>query len=177
MDPGPAWSAAAFTLIVALVFIAGGSYLLEPRAGRADAEVARTTTAPSPTPVATAPPPATLASAWVDQSLPPVIVVRDTTTITFRFRNVGTAEWRRGTPSEVRLGIVGPYDPALPYHWPHPERPAIQAEAVVRPGEVATFRFDVRGPRRGEYRLRVRPVIDGVAWLTDEGAYIDIEVR
>ena len=106
-----------------------------------------------------------------------MIVAGAATTIVFKFRNAGAAEWRRGTPSEVRLGIVGAYDPSLAHRWPYPERPAIQSELVVAPGQIATFEFDVRGPRPGTYRLRVRPVVDGVAWLTDQGAFIDVEVR
>lgn len=45
---------------------------------------------------------------------------------------------------------------------------AIQSEATVAPGAVATFTFGVRAPETpGLYRLHLRPVIDGNTWLED----------
>lgn len=96
------------------------------------------------------------------------------------FRNTGRVAWVKGTPSEVRLGIVGD-DPTLSDQgyaaaWPFPTRPAVQSETSVVPGETATFRFTIRGESAGRLIIRVRPVIDGVAWLEDEGAYVELFV-
>jgi hypothetical protein len=177
---GTHWTALAFTAAVAVAIAVAASTF--PRWGapilaEGETTAAKPAATAAPTPVPTPPAASALASEWVGQSGPPGIVVNGTTTITVRFRNAGTGEWRRGSPSEVRLGTVGPYDPAMAASWPYPERPAIQTEAVVPPGEIATFNFDVRGVRPGVFRLRLRPVVDGVAWLNDQGVYVDVEVR
>jgi hypothetical protein len=43
--------------------------------------------------------------------------------------------------------------------------------------QLATFTFKVAGAAPGTYRLHVRPVVDGVAWLEDQGVFVDITVR
>jgi len=59
--------------------------------------------------------------------------------------------------------------------WPTADRVAVQLEDVVAPGEVATFEFDVRVPSvAASYRLDVRPVIDGTAWLEDDGVFFTL---
>jgi hypothetical protein len=121
-----------------------------------------------------------LRSRWVWQSAPPVIALGDTGTATFAFRNIGSTPWIRGTAAEARLGIVDDdrrlYDLGLGADWRAPDRLAAQAEDVVEVGEIATFTFSVHGAVTGLHHLRVRPVVDGVAWMDDEGAYIDVMV-
>lgn len=176
---GTSWAALAFTVLTAATVASAvitapqWTALLFESAERVPAALA--TTAPSP--VATAPPASALASAWVAQTGQPGITVGGKARIIVTFRNTGTATWRRGTPSEVRLGVVGPYVPAMAVNWMYPERPAAQSEAVVVPGGLATFSFEVRGTHPGIFRLHLRPVVDGVAWLTDQGVYVDVEVR
>lgn len=182
-DLGTRWDAVAFTLLAGIGLIVAAANA--PRWSHAllpsdrPASVPSVTASPAATPTPTLPPLEGLSSKWVGQSGYPGITVGGTATITVTFRNTGTAEWRRGTPSEIRLGIVGDpgFDPSMAAEWPYPERPAIQSRPVVRPGEVASFSFDVRGTRPGTFRLRLRPVVDGVAWLDDEGVYVDVEVR
>ncbi|MEO8580881.1 MAG: hypothetical protein ABI469_11575, partial [Gemmatimonadales bacterium] len=81
---------------------------------------------------------------------------------------------------EARLGIVDDdrrfFDLGLALDWPTPNRLAVQTEDVVEVGQVATFSFGLRGSVTGRHHIRVRPVIDGVAWMDDEGAYFDIVV-
>jgi hypothetical protein len=43
--------------------------------------------------------------------------------------------------------------------------------------QVVTFTFKVVGVAPGVYRLMLRPVVDGVVWLEDEGVFVDIHVR
>jgi hypothetical protein len=121
-----------------------------------------------------------LRSRWVSQSASPVIALGDTATATFVFRNIGSTPWIRGTAAEARLGIVDddrrPYEMGLGAGWPTPDRVAVQAEDVVEVGDVATFTFSVHGVATGVHHIRVRPVVDGVAWMDDEGAYIDVVV-
>lgn len=120
-------------------------------------------------------------SRWVDQSSYPTLARGDVATVTVRFRNTGTATWIKGTTAEVRLGLDGDdrtfSQGGMALEWPFPERPAIQAEASVPPSGIATFTFKIRGATAGTYRLHVRPVIDGVAWLEDDGVFLVVTVR
>lgn len=183
-DLGTRWDAVAFTLLAGIgVIVAAAnapwwSSALVPRSVPVRS-VASATASPVATSMPTLPPVEGLSSKWEGQSAYPVIKVGDTATITVTFRNTGTAEWRRGTPSEIRLGIVGDpgFDPSMAVDWPYPQRPAVQSRPVVRPGEVASFVFDVQGTRTGTFRLRLRPIVDGVAWLNDEGVFVDVEVH
>lgn len=124
--------------------------------------------------------PSEVHSAWVSQSGPASILVDGTARFEMVFRNTGSVAWVRGTASEIRLGIAGD-DPSFAERdfavdWPHASRVAVQSEAVVDPGEVVTFRFSVHGASAGILTIPLRPVIDGVAWLEDEGAHIELIV-
>lgn len=126
------------------------------------------------------PKPADLDSAWVSQTAPPQISVGAETTVTFRFRNTGKAAWARGTGSEASLAFVGTtakFDPKMAVNWPKPDRPAIQGEEIVPPGEVATFTFKVKGVAQGTYRIDVRPSVIAVGWLRDQGVFTEVIVR
>lgn len=128
------------------------------------------------------PMPAAAAHGWhasyVDQSQWPVLAPGATTSYTVRFRNAGTEAWVRGTLGrQANLGINGDdrSQSALGVGWPTPDRPAIQSEAVVAPGQIATFTFTVRAPdAAGTYRLHLRPVIDAREWLEDFGVFLVI---
>jgi hypothetical protein len=82
------------------------------------------------------------------------------------------------SPSELRLGDVGdrPLPREMRVDWAYPDRPAIQTEAIVHPQQIATFSFKVKAVAPGTFRLRLRPVVDGVTWLDDEGVFVDILV-
>lgn len=122
----------------------------------------------------------TLRSRWVSQRVPEVIGLGKTATATFAFRNIGSTPWIRGSAAEARLGIVDDdrrfFDLGLALGWPTPNRLAAQTEDIVEVGQLATFSFGLRGSVTGRHHVRVRPVIDGVAWMDDEGAYFDIVV-
>jgi hypothetical protein len=95
--------------------------------------------------------------------------------------NTGKTGWSQSDATDVRLGTWSPQD--APSHlataaWLAPNRPARQTTAWVGPGQQAWFRVEVRAPvQAGTYRMYVRPVIDGVAWLEDVGAYVEVMVR
>jgi hypothetical protein len=81
--------------------------------------------------------------------------------------------------AQANLGINGDDRTlsAIGVGWPTPDRPAIQAEAVVAPGELGTFRFTLRAPATpGTYALHLRPVIDGLTWMEDEGVFMAMTV-
>jgi hypothetical protein len=117
--------------------------------------------------------PAGFHSRWLDQSAPAALPGGQTTTLTVRFRNTGSASWVRGiTGQQANLGVVGDGG-LLASGWPTPDRAAAQSEAVVPPDSIATFSFAVRAPTTAAtYRLDVRPVIDGTTWMEDEGVYV-----
>lgn len=141
--------------------------------------------APAPAPPAAAPRPVTvapaLASRWLAQSEYPVLGVGAVSLVTVTFRNTGTLAWVKGTPTEARLGIAGDStlfsELGLASSWVLPSRPAVQSQQNVAPNEIGVFSFSVRGAQRGTWVMRLRPVVDGLAWLDDDGVYVLVTVN
>jgi hypothetical protein len=119
-------------------------------------------------------------SAWTSQTDPGVLAPGQVATITVRFRNTGTEVWQRGVAGQqVNLGIPGDSVAyaAMSVGWPSANRVATTTEATVAAGALGTFTFQVRAPTGvGSYRLPLRPVIDGLAWLDDQGVYVPFVV-
>lgn len=178
--PRTHWGALAFTLLTAATLVWGASQVPQLSSAllfRAQSSTPAATPAPKPTAVPTLPPADALSSAWVIQSAWPVIGVGGRATVSVTFRNAGSATWERGTPSEVRLGTVGDWDRSMAVGWPGSDRAAIQKENIVRPGELATFTFEVQGARTGSFRIGLRPIVESVGWLNDEGVYVVVVVK
>ncbi len=129
-------------------------------------------------PVSVAP---TLASRWLAQSPYPTLARGEVAMVTVSFRNTGTLAWVKGTPTEARLGIVEDStllaELGFASTWVLPSRPAVQYQRNVAPNEIATFNFNVRAGQQGVWVMRLRPVVDGVAWLDDEGVYVTVTVK
>jgi hypothetical protein len=140
-----------------------------------------TTISGAPAPVAP-PVPADngLHSSWVDQSSVPFLQPAATAQVTLKFRNSGTKTWTRGVSgSQVALGVRNDDTSfsaiGMNAGWPSPNRVAIQNEASVAPGGTASFTFTVKAPfSAGTVKLPLRPVIDGVAWLEDQGVFVPV---
>jgi uncharacterized protein YkwD len=121
-----------------------------------------------------------LHSAWMSQTQVPAMQPASTSQATLLFRNTGTKTWTKGvTGSQVALGVNG--DSAsfsalgMNIGWPSANRVAVQNEASVGPGAVASFSFALKAPlSAGTVRIPLRPVIDGVAWLEDQGVFIAV---
>lgn len=128
-----------------------------------------------------APSAAALHSRWVSQSPLRVVQLGDITTLFISFRNVGSTPWIQGSRAEARLGIVNDdrrfFELGLAQNWLAPDRPTAQSESVVAPGSLAIFSFQVRGAVTGVHRIPVRPLVEGVTWMEDEGAYVEVWVR
>jgi hypothetical protein len=179
MKPGGMhWGALVFTgLLAAASLLVFGRFLTAPfptlvSEGDEPSE-------PSPTLDMRTPLAPELHSHWYTQSAVDPIAVGESADVTVQFVNTGHVAWIRGTPSEIRLGEIGdtPLPLAMKVDWPLPDRPAIQTESIVYEDQTATFTFRIAGTAPGTYRVRVRPVVDGVAWLEDDGVYVDIVVR
>ena len=120
-------------------------------------------------------------SQLVDQALNPTLKPGQLSDpLTLRFRNTGARTWTRGVVGQqVNLGILADDKSmgGLAAGWPTLDRVAIQNESFVAPSAVGTFTFRVRAPLTpGIYPLRLRPVVDGLTWLEDEGVVTLITV-
>ena len=121
----------------------------------------------------------TVRAAFVSQTPYPQLAPNETGTVSIVLRNTGGTAWRRGTPQEARLAVAG-NDAKLAFlgnGWIAPDRPAVQSEDVVPPGATATFTFAVKGVLAGSYKLALRGVVDGGAWMDDLGLFAEITVR
>lgn len=120
-------------------------------------------------------------ASWAGQSAPAPIPLGSAGDVVVSLRNSGSVAWVKGSATEARLGIPGDdltlAGAGLATSWLLPTRPAAQSEAAVQPGQVATFRFSIRGASPGGFRVNVRPVVDGIAWLEDQGIYVDVLIR
>ncbi len=124
-----------------------------------------------------------LHSSWVAQSAVFALQPAATTSVTLQFRNTGLKTWQKGVAgSQVALGVSGDssaYDAmGMNAGWPSANRVAVQNEASVAPGATASFTFVVRAPfAAGTVALPLRPVVDGVAWLEDQGVFVPVTTR
>ena len=115
------------------------------------------------------------------QSAYPTVAPGQTAEWVIAFTNTGTTGWDLSNATALRLGTWSPQDgPSLlaSPSWIAPNRPAQQTTTWVGPSQQAWFRVQLQAPGiAGDYRLYVRPVIDGVEWLENVGAYVDVTVR
>jgi hypothetical protein len=131
-------------------------------------------------PTSTVPSDKGLHSAWASQTPVPSLQPATTSQVTLLFRNTGTQTWTRGIAgSQVALGVNGDSGAfsalGMNVGWPSMNRVAVQNEASVGPGAMATFTFSVKAPfSAGTVRIPLRPVVDGVAWLEDQGVFVPV---
>jgi hypothetical protein len=133
---------------------------------------------PPPAPVRVAP---TYHAAFAAQSSWPVASPGQVVQWVIAFTNTGNTAWSVPGANALRLGTGHPLDVPSSLasgSWIAANRPAQQTTAYVAPGQQAWFIVELVAPMTpGTYRLYVRPVIDGVMWLEDAGAYVDLVVR
>ena len=96
------------------------------------------------------------------------------------FTNTGNTGWStNGTVA--RLGTWNPQDAPsslVSSTWVASNRPAQQTTTYVAPGQQGWFVVNLTAPSApGTYLLYVRPLIEGVTWLEDAGAYVELVVR
>lgn len=145
------------------------------------------------------PPPARVAAgipgfhaAWYGQSGYMRLCPGERSTATVAYYNSGARGWVLGRLGEVAyLGTwntePGQDQPSVlggdgqrgspATGWPRYDRAAIQPASYVGPGQVAWFQFTVQAPSRpGTYRLGIRPLIEGAAWMEDYGVFWEVTV-
>jgi uncharacterized protein YkwD len=121
-----------------------------------------------------------LHSSWTSQTQLPAMQPASMSQATVFYRNTGTKTWTRGLAgSQVALGVNGDSIAfsalGMNVGWPSANRVAVQNEASVAPGGVGSFTFTVKAPYgAGTVRIPLRPVIDGVAWLEDQGVFVPV---
>ena len=132
-------------------------------------------------------------AAWYGQSGYPTLCAGQRSTATVAFYNSGSIGWVRGRMGEVAyLGTWGP-EPGQDSPtalggdgqlgtpntgWPRYNRIAMQPADYVGPGQTAWFQFTIVAPTSaGTYRLYLRPLIEGAAWLEDYGVFWVVTVR
>jgi hypothetical protein len=121
---------------------------------------------------------------WAGQSRYVELAAGQLADLAVRFVNSGSVGWTVGRPGQQAvLGSSDPLDNTrdagiLVASLYDQNRYATTSEASVAPGDLGTFSFRVRAPAApGTYQIHVRLVIEGIAWLEDEGVYVQIMVR
>lgn len=132
-------------------------------------------------------------SQWFGQSGYAQLCPSQQATFTIAFRNAGSLGWYEGQMGRsAYLGTWGPepgQDRPSPLGgdgtngtpntgWPRAERIATPTTPYVGPGEVGWFTFTLQAPAEpGWYRLYLRPLIEGSAWMEDEGIHWIVVVK
>ncbi|GAC1458891.1 MAG: hypothetical protein NVS1B1_10080 [Candidatus Limnocylindrales bacterium] len=101
------------------------------------------------------------------------------------YLNSGDRTWAKGTTTQANLATAAPLDNTRDFSagwsvaWASANRYATQNAAVVSPGQVGFFIYNVIVPASapgGEHRFYGRPVIDGLTFLEDYGYYQSVTV-
>ncbi|HKC91494.1 MAG TPA: CAP domain-containing protein [Candidatus Limnocylindria bacterium] len=120
-------------------------------------------------------------ASWNAQSADPTVDLGGTATLVVALTNTGSRGWyREAADRKILLGTNDPRDaeyPELAAGWASLNRVSSTTTDYVGPGEVGWFEFTVRAPETpGDYRLALRGVVEGVAWLEDDGIFFTIHV-
>ncbi|MDQ3934352.1 MAG: DNRLRE domain-containing protein [Actinomycetota bacterium] len=120
-------------------------------------------------------------SQWQGQGALPSLAPCESATAWTEIKNTGNVTWRQ---ESARLGTSAPLDRTSRFattgDWLSPNRPTAIDQATVPPGGVARFTFTLTVPcdtAPGTYNEYVRPVIEGVTWLTDQGIHFPVRVE
>jgi hypothetical protein len=136
--------------------------------------------APAAPPAPVAPASGSFHASFYTESAFPVASPGQTVQWVIAFTNTGGTGWSVNG-SAVRLGTWLPQDaPSIleSGSWIASNRPAQQTTTYVAPGQQGWFIVNLTAPaQRGTYRLHLRPLIEGVTWLEDSGAFVDLVVN
>ena len=121
-------------------------------------------------------------ASWSAQSADPTVTIGATAKLVVALRNTGSLGWYNdGAGQRVVIGTNDPQDgdrSELAGDWLSANRLTSTTTDYVGPGDVGWFEFTVRAPAAaGDYRLALRPVVDGVIWLENDGIFFTIHVH
>tara|TARA_B100000378_G_scaffold278674_1_gene282832 strand:+ start:10810 stop:12759 length:1950 start_codon:yes stop_codon:yes gene_type:complete len=90
-------------------------------------------------------------------------------------KNIGQNTW-----NEIKLGTSTPFDRSSPFYndtWQSTARAAYANEDTIKYSETATFEFALSTPSNvRSYTELFNPIIDGVAWMTNQTLAVPITV-
>ena len=129
---------------------------------------------------------------WYGQSGYPTLCPGGRSTAVVAFYNSGTRGWVSGRTGE--MAFLGTWSPVPGQDrpsilggdgthgspdtgWPRYDRLAAQPATYIGPGQVAWFQFTIQAPQiPGTYRLALRPLVEGTAWMEDFGVFWQVTV-
>lgn len=131
---------------------------------------------------------------WAGQSAFPTLGSGAQATVYLDYKNNGSQVWSNAGSNPVRLGTSHPRDRVSRFYsssWSSPSRPATFTKKVngdgsttdtgtINPGEIVRFEFTVTGPpvsAQTNFPEYFQPVVDGVTWLQDYGAFLNLTVQ
>jgi hypothetical protein len=124
---------------------------------------------------------------WTGQSDRVELAAGQLVDLAVRLVNAGDRAWVNGsTGAQVRLGSSAPLDNTRDFDGGVLVAPLAGTQnryaepdaAEVGPGALGTFAMRLRAPSAmGAYRIYLRPVVEGVTWMEDEGIYLEIVVK
>lgn len=95
-------------------------------------------------------------------------------------KNVGKATWHKDGSHPVHLGTHDPNDRQSDFYhssWLNSNRSAEMVENMVKPGEVATFKFTMQANvLPGVYTEKFAPVVEDLTWMDDGAIEWQIQV-
>lgn len=116
---------------------------------------------------------------YAGQTTTPAIVQGQQRDVSMAFVNTGGGNWNQ---SNVFLGTSNPLNRASGFYaagaagWLSPSRVRM-VETSVAPGQTAHFTFTLTAnPAAGSYNEYFRPVVEGVTWMEDYGAFFPVTV-
>lgn len=105
-------------------------------------------------------------------SVPSTMKVGQAFTYTVDLKNTGNVNWENKGSRIVRMGTEKPRDRRTLFLTPSSGRAGFLEQAVVRPGEVGHFIFNLTAPKIADiYEEHFAPVVEGVSWMGDKGIY------
>jgi hypothetical protein len=92
------------------------------------------------------------------------------------FRNTGSKTWYNHGSYPIRLATSHITDRTSLFYdsnsWISPNRVATMNESEVKPGETATFTFNIQSPDlEGTLKEYFQLVVEGKTWMEDRGVY------
>lgn len=137
--------------------------------------------------------PPDFSASWVSQSPWQTVDPNAVVTATESWQNVGCLAWNinqvgaqafagtsNPTPGQDQPSVLGGNPNGTcgtGTNWFACNRIRPTAD-IVNPGAVADFSFDVKAPPApGTYKVNLRPVVEGVTWMEDQGVFWQVTVR